>query len=89
MIRDLLTPPADAAAAGGLELREDAAGVMVVAGLSEIETTSTEEMLQLLHHGNQRRSCEPTSKNRTSSRSHAVVKVIATSKCNLRWMYTY
>lgn len=79
MIRDLLTPGGDDGA-GGLELREDGAGVMVVAGLREIETTSTEEVLQLLHRGNQRRSCEPTSKNRTSSRSHAVVKVMTTRK---------
>ncbi|VEN36508.1 unnamed protein product [Callosobruchus maculatus] len=70
-IRDLLNPQS-----GYLELREDARGKSIqVAGLSEISTTSTEEVMQLLQKGNKARTIEPTAMNRTSSRSHALLSV--------------
>lgn len=70
MIRDLLNP-----SSGILELREDSSGAVVVAGLLEVETTSTPEVMQLLSWGNKRRTSEPTAVNKTSSRSHAILKV--------------
>ncbi|KAJ8929813.1 hypothetical protein NQ314_017410 [Rhamnusium bicolor] len=70
-IRDLLNP-----ASGYLELREDSRGRNIqVAGLSEISTTSTDEVMLLLQKGNKARTIEPTAMNKTSSRSHALLSV--------------
>ncbi|XP_066139573.1 kinesin-like protein KIF19 [Euwallacea fornicatus] len=70
-IRDLLNP-----SSGYLELREDSRGRSVqVSGLTEISTTSTEEVMQLLQKGNKARTVEPTAMNQTSSRSHALLSV--------------
>ncbi|XP_057667084.1 kinesin-like protein KIF19 [Diorhabda carinulata] len=70
-IRDLLNPTS-----GFLELREDSKGKNIqVAGLSEISTTCTDEVMQLLHKGNKARTIEPTAMNQTSSRSHALLSV--------------
>ena len=72
LIRDLLVPSSPAAF---LELREDAKGTIQVAGLSEINAKSPEEVMEMLHKGNRARTQEPTKANRTSSRSHAVLQV--------------
>ncbi|CAG9767190.1 unnamed protein product [Ceutorhynchus assimilis] len=70
-IRDLLNP-----SSGYLELREDSRGRSIhVAGLTEISTTSTDEIMQLLEKGNKARTIEPTAMNQTSSRSHALLSV--------------
>ncbi|GIY27048.1 kinesin-like protein KIF19 [Caerostris darwini] len=69
-IRDLLNP-----SMSQLELREDAKGNHQVAGLSEVEICSSEEVMSLLMRGNKRRSQESTGANKTSSRSHAVLMV--------------
>ncbi|KAL5253643.1 hypothetical protein ACHWQZ_G013423 [Mnemiopsis leidyi] len=69
MIRDLLCPES-----GDLELREDSTGVSV-AGLTVVEAQSTREVMDMLRDGNTRRTTEPTSVNKTSSRSHAVLQV--------------
>ncbi|XP_063682872.1 kinesin-like protein KIF19 isoform X2 [Bolinopsis microptera] len=69
LIRDLLCPES-----GDLELREDSTGV-TVAGLEEVEAQSTREVMDMLRDGNKRRTTEPTSVNKTSSRSHAVLQV--------------
>ena len=55
-----------------LELREDPALGVHVAGLKEVEVSTAEEILSLLIHGNSNRSTESTDANDTSSRSHAV-----------------
>ena len=55
-----------------LELREDPALGVCVAGLKEIEVSTAEEILSLLIHGNSNRTTESTAANDTSSRSHAV-----------------
>lgn len=71
-IRDLLNP-----LSGYLELREDSRGRNIqVAGLSEISTTSTNEVMMLLQKGNKARTVEPTAMNKTSSRSHALLSVV-------------
>ncbi|GFS47711.1 kinesin-like protein KIF19 [Trichonephila inaurata madagascariensis] len=69
-IRDLLNP-----STAQLELREDAKGNHQVAGLSEVEIFSSEEVMSLLMRGNKRRTQESTGANKTSSRSHAVLMV--------------
>ncbi|KAL1488944.1 hypothetical protein ABEB36_014728 [Hypothenemus hampei] len=70
-IRDLLNP-----SSGYLELREDTKGRSVqVSSLTEISTTSTDEVMQLLQKGNKARTVEPTAMNQTSSRSHALLSV--------------
>ncbi|XP_044732518.1 kinesin-like protein KIF19 isoform X2 [Chrysoperla carnea] len=70
-IRDLLKP-----SSGYLELREDSKGKNIqVTGLTELSTTSTEEVLELLLKANKSRTVEPTAVNKTSSRSHALVSV--------------
>ncbi|CAH1115978.1 unnamed protein product [Phaedon cochleariae] len=70
-IRDLLNPQS-----GFLELREDSKGRNIqVTGLSEISTTSTDEVMFLLQKGNKARTVEPTAMNLTSSRSHALLSV--------------
>eukprot|EP00743_Colponemidia_sp_Colp-15_P005744 GILK01006174.1.p1 GENE.GILK01006174.1~~GILK01006174.1.p1 ORF type:complete len:1244 (-),score=306.03 GILK01006174.1:383-4114(-) len=74
-IRDLLTPSSD-----DLELREDPLKGMTVAGISEIETTSANEIMEQLRRGNRRRTMEPTAANETSSRSHAVLQVTVERK---------
>ncbi|XP_063995709.1 kinesin-like protein KIF19 isoform X1 [Diachasmimorpha longicaudata] len=71
-IRDLLNP-----STGYLELRDESRGRNVqVAGLTEISTNSTEEVMKLLHRGNTARTVEPTAANETSSRSHALLSVL-------------
>ncbi|CAH1795258.1 unnamed protein product [Owenia fusiformis] len=69
MIRDLLDP-----SLGYLELREDAKGVQI-ANLSEVEASTTEEVMEKLTQGNAERTQEPTAANKTSSRSHAILQV--------------
>nr|XP_012220553.1 PREDICTED: kinesin-like protein KIF19 [Linepithema humile] len=70
-IRDLLNP-----SAGYLDLRDDTRGRNVmVSGLTEVSTNSTEEVMQLLDRGNKARTIEPTAANKTSSRSHALLSV--------------
>lgn len=70
MIRDLLNP-----SSGILDLFEDSSGEIVVSGLLEVETSCTLEVMRLLRRGNLRRTVEPTAANKTSSRSHAILKV--------------
>ena len=49
---------------------------MCVAGVSEVSgLKSAQEILDLLHKGNQNRTTEPTQANVVSSRSHAVLQV--------------
>ncbi|XP_028331891.1 kinesin-like protein KIF19 [Gouania willdenowi] len=70
MIRDLLNP-----SSGFLDLREDAKGVIQVAGITEVSTINAQEIMELLMKGNKLRTQEPTAANKTSSRSHAVLQV--------------
>ncbi|CAM9642672.1 unnamed protein product [Ectocarpus sp. 8 AP-2014] len=62
-----------------LKINEDPAkGVVVVAGLAEMEVASSEEVLDLLRQGNANRRTEATGANQVSSRSHAVLQVVVT-----------
>ncbi|XP_077979371.1 kinesin-like protein KIF19 [Glandiceps talaboti] len=79
MIRDLLNPTS-----GFLDLREDAAGNVQVAGISEVSTKSTREVMRLLQRGNKERTSEPTAANKTSSRSHAILQVTVKTRSRVR-----
>ena len=67
-IKDLIMVSQDV-----LELREDPIKGVQVAGLSEIEVHSADEIFELLIYGNKNRTQEATGANETSSRSHAVL----------------
>ncbi|KAJ8623006.1 hypothetical protein MRB53_031535 [Persea americana] len=69
-VRDLLSPGRP------LVLREDKQGI-VAAGLTQYRAYSTDEVMALLQQGNMNRTTEPTRVNETSSRSHAILQVIA------------
>jgi kinesin family protein 18/19 len=51
-----------------------------VAGLTEVEAANGDEIMKLLHKGNERRTQQPTAANEVSSRSHAVLSVVVESK---------
>uniref|UniRef100_A0A915JI18 Kinesin-like protein n=1 Tax=Romanomermis culicivorax TaxID=13658 RepID=A0A915JI18_ROMCU len=82
IIRDLLQPSSDI-----VDIREDSAGAIQVAGLSEVQATSSKEVLNLLLHGNMRRTQEPTAANKTSSRSHAILQVTVVQSKKLSGEY--
>ena len=63
-----------------LDLREDPARGIIVAGVTEIMTTNTDEIMQLLREGNRKRTKEATYANEASSRSHAVLQVTVENK---------
>jgi kinesin family protein 18/19 len=75
-IRDLLVPKDNA---NYLDLRDDPIKGVMIAGANEVEVSDTEEIINLLHQGNRRRTTEATNANQTSSRSHAVFQVIVYS----------
>lgn len=67
-----------------MELREDNKGSRItVSGLSEVNATSRQEVIQLLLKGNKARTMEPTAANQTSSRSHALLSVTVTNNSPL------
>ncbi|KAL3841705.1 hypothetical protein ACJMK2_019811 [Sinanodonta woodiana] len=68
-IRDLLM------LGSALPIREDPNSGVLVPGLSLHKPKSAEELLFMLHHGNQNRTQHPTDANSESSRSHAVFQV--------------
>ena len=74
-IRDLLSDGEEF-----LDLREDPMKGPVVSGITEVEASSAEEIMELLHRGNSRRSQHPTAANEVSSRSHAVLQVVVETR---------
>jgi hypothetical protein len=71
-VYDLLEPTGKV-----LSVREDPErGVVVVAGLTQQQVSSTEHVLQLLVSGNKNRKTESTMANQVSSRSHAILQLI-------------
>ena len=74
-IRDLLSETEEY-----LDLREDPIKGPVVASITEIETTSSQEIMRLLHQGNAKRSQAATAANEVSSRSHAVLQVVVENR---------
>ena len=74
-IRDLLTNNGD-----NLDLREDPIKGLIVNGITEKETTSSEDILSLLKKGNKNRTTEETDANEASSRSHAILQILVNYK---------
>jgi len=70
-IRDLLSKADEY-----LDLREDPMKGPMVSGITEIETKSAEQIMQLLDQGNRNRTTHATCANEVSSRSHAVLQVV-------------
>ena len=70
-IRDLLINNSE-----NLELREDPIKGLIVNGITEKETNSSEDILSLLKKGNKNRTTEETDANETSSRSHAILQIL-------------
>lgn len=73
-VRDLLSPGRP------LVLREDSKQGIVAAGLTQYQAYSADEVIHLLQRGNLNRTTEPTRVNETSSRSHAILQVVAEYK---------
>ena len=71
LMRDLLEP-----SRGALDLRENPLKGPEVAGISEWQCSSKDEIMGLLRKGNRNRSQESTAANSESSRSHAVLQVV-------------
>jgi kinesin family protein 18/19 len=52
----------------------------MISGVTEYKAESTEQVMNLLHQGNRRRTTESTNANLTSSRSHAVFQIVVTTR---------
>ena len=74
-IRDLLTNNSE-----NLELREDPIRGLIVNGIIEKETNTSEDILSLLKKGNKNRTTEETDANEASSRSHAILQILVSYK---------
>ena len=70
-IKDLLINNSE-----NLELREDPIKGLIINGITEKETNSSEDILSLLKKGNKNRTTEETDSNETSSRSHAILQIL-------------
>ncbi|GLJ26791.1 hypothetical protein SUGI_0522630 [Cryptomeria japonica] len=73
-VKDLLSPGRP------LVLREDKQGNVSSLGITQYRAHSTNEVMDLLHQGNQNRTTESTRVNETSSRSHAILQVVVEYK---------
>lgn len=69
-IRDLLSGNQD-----HLDLKDDGVNGVVVSGIECVSALSANEVLSYLKKGSKNRSCESTSANEVSSRSHAIIQV--------------
>ncbi|KAJ1450013.1 P-loop containing nucleoside triphosphate hydrolase protein [Pelagophyceae sp. CCMP2097] len=81
-IRDLLTLDhlVDGDRVEFLDLREDPIKGPTVAGITEVEAFSAEEVMELLQRGNAKRSQHATAANESSSRSHAVLQITVSTR---------
>ena len=75
VLKDLLNDKND-----NLELREDLVKGVCVAGVMEIMTTNTSEIMGYIMQGNEARTKERTDANEASSRSHAVLQITVEHK---------
>ena len=79
-IHDLLAGGSSEPSASKLDLREDPVKGASVAGISEVEASCAEEVMELLERGNRHRVTESTAMNVTSSRSHAVLQIMVETR---------
>jgi kinesin family member 18/19 len=57
---------------------------ITIAGVTEFQAESTEQVMNLLLAGNKRRTTEATNANLTSSRSHAVFQINISKKSKIK-----
>ena len=74
IIRDLL------AEGNVTDLHEDPVKGIILLGIREIEVQNTDSFYDILYKGNQKRTTGSTNNNETSSRSHAVLRIILDNK---------
>ncbi|KAI8835352.1 P-loop containing nucleoside triphosphate hydrolase protein [Chytridium lagenaria] len=74
-IPDLLTDSAP----GSVSIMEDVFGRIQVKGAKEVLVTTADELLELIEYGAAQRRTEGTSKNATSSRTHAILRIRITN----------
>ena len=63
-----------------LEIREDPNKGIFINNITEITTNSRKDIMKILKKGNKNRTTEETDANGTSSRSHAILQIIVSSK---------
>jgi kinesin family protein 18/19 len=63
-----------------LDLREDPNKGIIVSGITELNASSSEKILNILKKGNKNRTTEATNANETSSRSHAILQILVSYK---------
>jgi kinesin family protein 18/19 len=74
-IKDLLSPNDETC-----DLREDPQKGTVVSNITELNVSSSKDIIHLLRKGNKNRTQEATNANETSSRSHAILQVLVEYK---------
>ncbi|KAG2661484.1 hypothetical protein PVAP13_1KG507200 [Panicum virgatum] len=73
-------PKSSAPARVPIQIRETATGGITLAGVTEAEVKSKEEMASYLIHGSSSRATASTNMNRQSSRSHAIFTICVEQK---------
>lgn len=58
-----------------LTIREDGSGEVQIVDLQEVQPTTTEELLHVIHKGNSLRTTHATEVNDMSSRSHCICQI--------------
>lgn len=74
-IKDLLSPGDE-----NCDLREDPQKGTTVSNITELNVSSSKDIMNLLRRGNKNRTQEATNANETSSRSHAILQVLVEYK---------
>ena len=74
-IKDLLSPNDETC-----DLREDPQKGTIVSNITELNVSSSKDIIHLLRKGNKNRTQEATNANETSSRSHAILQVLVEYK---------
>lgn len=59
-----------------LKVLEDGKGEVCIPGLTEAEASCTDDLMELIHEGNQARTTHCTEANDSSSRSHAICQIL-------------
>ena len=74
-IKDLLNPNDE-----NCDLREDPQKGTIVSNISELNVSTSNDIMNLLRKGNKNRTQEATNANETSSRSHAILQILVEYK---------
>ena len=74
-IKDLLNPNDE-----NCDLREDPQKGTIISNISELNVSTSNDIMNLLRKGNKNRTQEATNANETSSRSHAILQILVEYK---------